>query len=90
MRRRPASEIDRQREALSLRGIEREYGYSRTYVAERARAGEIPATPRGRSLLVLRADFEAYMRAHAIRPAERARQVVDRVLAREAARHSDP
>ena len=84
-RRRHVSDIEGSRLALSLRGIERTYGFSREFVAERVRAGEIPATPRGRALVVLCRDFECWMRANAVRAASHAESVVARVLEREAA-----
>lgn len=89
MRRRPIAELERDRFALSLRGIERRYGYSREYVGERIRTGEIPATPHGRALLVLVSDFEAWMRMHALRPSSAA-AAVERRLAREARRDATP
>ena len=78
-------ERERDREALSLRGVERVYGFSREFVGARIRAGEIAATPHGRALVVLRSDFERWMRAHAVRPTAHAERRVEEILAREAA-----
>lgn len=84
--RRSIHEIEQDRDALSLRGIERRYGYAREFVSERVRKREIPAAPRGRALVILRSDFEAWMRQQALRPQARAEAVADRVLEREARR----
>lgn len=81
--RRHISEIEKNREALSLRGVEREYGFARQFTAKRVRAGDIPATPRGRALVILRADFEKWMRDHAIRPTSHAERRVAELLDRE-------
>jgi excisionase family DNA binding protein len=71
MSRRSIVEIDSHREALSLRGIERVYGFAREYVSGLARSGELPAMRHGNALRILRADFEAWMRQRAISNAER-------------------
>jgi hypothetical protein len=73
-----------QRAALSVRGIEREYGVSRTRVMEAIRAGEVAASRLGsRRYSVLRTDFEAWLRRQAIRPTSHAEQRVAEILARE-------
>lgn len=55
----------RLRRALTLRGIEREYGISRHFAGRLVREGAFPALRRGRSLLVLREDFEGWWRRQA-------------------------
>lgn len=82
-RRRRISEIEQTREALSYRGIQRVYGYAREFVGEVVKRGEVPAAPKGRARMILRSDWEAWMRRHALRPREHAEAVADRVLERE-------
>ena len=85
-RRRPISEIEKDRAALSYRGIERVYGYAREFVGEVVDRGEVPAAPKGRARLILRSDWEGWMRRQALGPQTRAEAVADRVLDREARR----
>lgn len=60
--------VDQGREALSCRGVARTYGLGRAFVAELIRSGELPAVRRGRALLVLRSDVEAWWRRQATHP----------------------
>ena len=85
-RRRPITEIEQHRDALSLRGLERRYGFRREFLGELVRDGVLPAQPRGRALVVLRSDFESWFRSAAERTRSHADGVVDRVLDREARR----
>ena len=56
------------RVALTIRGINREYGVSREWISERIKAGELPASRRGkRRVEVLRRDWEALLRRYLIR-----------------------
>ena len=84
--RRPITEIEQHRDALSLRGLERRYGFAREFLGELCRDGQLPYRTRGRSKLVLRVDFEQWFRAEAERTRSHADGVVDRVLDREARR----
>jgi excisionase family DNA binding protein len=88
--RRAVTEIEKQREALSLRGVEREYGLSRTFVADLVRDGTLPGLHRGRAIRVLRIDVEAWWREQASRPVARAQAAVEKRLEREAARSVNP
>jgi hypothetical protein len=81
--RRRITEIEQHRDALSLRGLERRYGFRREFLGELVRDGKLPFRTRGRSKLVLRADFERWFRAEAERTRTHAEAVVDRVLDRE-------
>lgn len=85
-RQRRINEIERDREALSLRGINRLYGYSREYLGALIRAGELTATPHGRALKIFRSDFEAWMRSRALRSTSHAEERAARLLAKDAAR----
>jgi len=84
--RRPVTDLEPTRAALSMRGVEREYGLSRVYLGELIRRGEIPGIRRGRAIRVLRADVESWWRREAARSTARAESVVERVLEREARR----
>lgn len=53
--------------ALSCRGIQRQYGIDRRRIASAIASGDLPASRLGvRRLLILRADFEAWLRGHAV------------------------
>lgn len=84
--RRPTQEIDTGRSALSLRGLERAYGYSRLFTSDLVKTGALPATPRGRAVIVLRRDFEDWMRRNAVRPTAHAERRVAEILERDRAR----
>lgn len=84
--RRPVTDLEPTRSALSMRGVEREYGISRVYLGELIRRGEIPGIRRGRAIRVLRTDVESWWRREAARSTAQAEAVVDRVIAREARR----
>lgn len=84
--RRRIHEIEQNRDALSLRGLERRYGFRREFLGQLCRDGKLPAQRRGRALVVLRSDFEAWFRAEAGRTSSNAEAVADRVLEREARR----
>lgn len=87
MPRRSAAEIEKSRQTLTLRGVEREYGFARSFIGERVRAGEIPCVRRGRALCVLRSDFENWFRSQALRPAQsHAEGHAARLLEKDAAR----
>jgi excisionase family DNA binding protein len=60
----------KRRAALTLRGIEREYHLSLRYLSQLVRAGELPAIRRGRALVVLRTDLEAWWKRAALRRLE--------------------
>lgn len=87
-RRNTVTDLEPGRAALSLRGVEREFGLSRPFVAELVRTGELAGIRRGRAIKVLRSDVEAWWRRQAERERSRAQAVVDRVLEREARRAS--
>lgn len=71
-------------EALSERGVEREYRISRARVADAIRRGELRASRLGtRRLTILRSDVERWIRSHAVRPSDSAAARVDEVLERE-------
>ena len=71
-----------QREVLSKRAVRRIYGFDPTEAID---LGEIPASRVGkRRLSIFRADVEAYIRKHAIRPTDHAEARVNEVLKREA------
>lgn len=58
------------RHGLTARAIQREYGIRRERIGEAVNAGELPAARLGaRRFLILRDDFEAWLRRHAVRPA---------------------
>ena len=71
------------RRALSVRQISREYGVGRSFVSELIYLGRLPALRRGRTLLVLREDFERVFRELAAESADDAERRVDEVLGRE-------
>jgi hypothetical protein len=77
---------ERRRAALSCRAIEREYGVARSLPANLAREGVLPALRRGRSLLILRTDWETWWTAQSAVAdsvlAQRVEQRVAEVLAR--------
>jgi excisionase family DNA binding protein len=71
--------------ALSIRGINREYGVGRGTVTKAIRAGELPACQLGpRRFIILRRDFESWLHKQAVRPSDFAAARVDEVLEREA------
>ncbi len=77
-------ERDSERAALSLRALGRLYGLDRHFLGHLVRTKQIPALARGRSLLVLRSDFEAWWHRQAVSPDKLAEQVVAARLAHEA------
>ncbi len=77
-------ERDRERAALSLRALGRLYGLDRHFLGELVRTKQLMALSRGRSLLVLRSDFEDWWRRQAVSPDKLAEQVVAARLQREA------
>jgi excisionase family DNA binding protein len=69
-----------QRAALTLRAIEREYHVSRAYLSALVRSGELPAIRRGRALVVLRSDLEAWWRREALRRLRTVDAAVEKML----------
>jgi len=79
--------------ALSLRSIEAEYGIGRAFVSQLVRGGVLPGIRRGKTVLVLREDWEQWWRTEAARQREaqgHAAAVVARRLAREEAKGAGP
>ena len=73
-----------ERAAFSIRQISRVYGVGRRTVSDAIRRGELPAaklTPK--RFVILRRDFEAWLRSHAAFPTDHAIARVEAVLARE-------
>lgn len=77
---------DQERRALSLRAIQREYGFSRSFVSNLIAKGEIRGCRHGRAILVLREDFEDWFRNQASRSRNRTEDRVAEVLDRSSSR----
>jgi excisionase family DNA binding protein len=72
--------------ALSIREINAEYGVDRAWVSRLIHSGELPAVQRGRRRwLILRRDWEDFLRRKAVRPETDPVRVVEERLARKRA-----
>lgn len=70
--------------ALSARGVARHLGVSLVTVRAAIVAGELPAARLGRRrLTILRADVDAWIRRHQIRPTDEDHAVLERVHERK-------
>ena len=75
-----------ERAAFSIRQLAQVYGVGRQTVSAAIRRGDLPAARFGpKRIVVLRSDFETWLRSHAIRPTAHAEDVVERRLERETA-----
>jgi len=73
-----------EREAFSLRALCRAYGIDASVPSRAIRAGELPAARLGkRRFLILRADWEKFVRRKAVQPDSHAACVVEQRLRRE-------